>query len=143
MDKSYLTAIARTTPSAPVRWLQTEGHLKGRVLDFGSGKGFDAEYLGCAQFDPYYHPEAPTGKFDTVLCTYVFNVLPKEEEWGVLCGILDKLRDGGSAYVTVRNDQRLLNGYTSRGTYQRDVDLPYPIIEKNGGFKIFHVFHGG
>ena len=142
MDKSHLTAIARTAPSAPLRWLESEGHLKGRVLDFGCGRGSDADWLQCDRYDPHYHPYLPTGKYDTVLCTYVFNVLPKEEEYRLLTQILDLLRKDGTAYVSVRNDLKR-EGYTSRGTYQRFVDLPYPIIKKTAGFTIFQVFNEG
>jgi hypothetical protein len=139
-NKSHLTAITRSTTSAPLRWLESEGHIKGRVLDFGSGKGFDAEYLGCAQFDPYYYPVMQEGKFDTILCTYVYNVLPKEEWYGLTLQILDKLRKDGTGYVSVRNDQKNLRGITTKGTYQTNVDIPYPILTKNSSFKIFQVF---
>jgi hypothetical protein len=141
-NQSWRTAIARTAPSAPLSWLVKEGHVMGEVLDFGSGRGFDADYLQCDRYDPHYHPYLPTGKYDTVLCTYVFNVLPKEKEFGLLTQILDLLRKDGTAYVTVRNDLKR-EGYTSRGTYQRFVDLPYPIIKKTAGFTIFQVFNEG
>ena len=80
INHPYLTAIRQTTLSAPTRYLLQHGMLKGRILDFGCGFGFDADELkrqgyDIAGYDYYYRPKYPEGKFDTILCNYVLNVL--------------------------------------------------------------------
>ena len=67
-NKSHLTAIKRTKLSVPIRGLDLKGK---RVLDYGCGRGSDADLLGADKYDPYYFPERPTGKYDVILCTYV------------------------------------------------------------------------
>ena len=46
INHPYLTAIRRTRLSAPARYLLQHGLLKGRILDFGCGLGFDTDELG-------------------------------------------------------------------------------------------------
>lgn len=122
------TAIARTGPSAPARFLYDEGLIAGPVLDFGSGFGADASWLRkrgfqVAEYDPNFEgvERLPRGTYETVLCTYVLNVLPKSHEAKLLRKVRSKLRPGGEAFVTVRRDVDRA-GETSRG-YQRPVKL--------------------
>ena len=80
INHPYLTAIRRTRLSAPARYLLQHGLLKGRILDFGCGLGFDTDELRRQEldvtgYDCYYRPEYPEGKFDTIMCIYVLNVL--------------------------------------------------------------------
>ncbi len=82
---SHLTAKERDNPSLPVRILLEKKLLIGKVLDFGCGFGKDVEFLkskniDCQGFDPYYFPDEPNEKFDTILCFYVLNVLFPEEQ---------------------------------------------------------------
>ena len=79
----------------------------------------------------------PSGKFATILCNYVLNVLPPEEESSVLDDIRSKLTPGGVAYIAVRRDLKA-EGTTSKGTYQRNVKLDLPILyERKGAFCIY------
>lgn len=138
--RTALTAIARNRPSAPARWLAQEGLLRGRLLDYGSGRGADARAYKMAAYDPHFAPERPAGRFDTVLCTYVLNVLPdRAEREAVLDDVLSLLRPGGSAYVTVRNDRAGLGGWTSRGTWQGAVVLPWPVVRRTAGWVMYHL----
>lgn len=81
INHPYLTAIKRTSLSVPTRYLLQHNLLKGRILDFGCGYGFDTDELkrqgyNITGYDYYYYrPEYPVGKFDTILCNYVLNVL--------------------------------------------------------------------
>ena len=75
---SHKTAITRTKMSAPVKFLKGQGLLQGRTLDYGCGKGFDADVLQCSKYDPHFSPELPKGKFDTIICNYVLNVIESE-----------------------------------------------------------------
>lgn len=136
--KSHLTAIARKSLPVPVRWLLRQGNaIQGHVLDFGCGKckainDRTIAQLPCVNtmtsYDPYY--ETVFGldamRFDTILCTYVICALPPEEELPILKRIQSMLAQDGMAYISVRNDKpKNGHGYSSRGTFQRWVELPY------------------
>lgn len=102
------TAMARTGPSAPVQHLRAHAPalLRGRLLDFGSGRGADAKALRATPYDPH-HPDAavrkrPTGTFDTVLAVYVLNVLPKAERHAALREAASYVKRGGHLVLAVR-----------------------------------------
>ena len=129
IQRSGKTAIARGTGSLPTRWLRSKGLIEGSVLDYGCGKGADVDYLrNFAMFvngyDPNHRPDDSVlqYKYDTVLCQYVFNTLPKEYEDQLLDKLSQCLAIGGVAYISVRRDIKH-EGMTRRGTYQRHVKL--------------------
>jgi SAM-dependent methyltransferase len=132
VDRSHKTAIKRKRLSAPARYLKEAGLLKGRILDFGCGRGFDADALGAEGFDPYYRTQMPDGKFDTIICIYVLNVIPLDAQTETLIQISRKLRRGGKAYIAVRRDLRK-EGLTSKGTYQRHVQLEWKVLHTRAG----------
>ena len=76
---SHFTAIKRTAPSVPMRWLDSESLLVGRVLDFGCGRGFDAKHYGIESYDPHWQPNLARGPFNTVTCIYVLNTIEPAE----------------------------------------------------------------
>ena len=43
INHPYLTAIRRKDLAGPVRYLLQRGLLKGRILDFGCGFGYDTD----------------------------------------------------------------------------------------------------
>lgn len=133
---SYLTAISRTRPSAPAKYLYDVGLLCGKCLDYGCGRGKDAQIYGMVGYDPYWRPIQLTGTFDTITCTYVLNVLDPEDIPKVLKDIKTLLAPGGTAYLTVRRD---LKGQTKkgRGTMQKNVVLPLPVVRETGGYCIY------
>lgn len=45
VNHPYLTAIKRTGISVPTRYLLKHDLLKGRILDYGCGFGFDTDEL--------------------------------------------------------------------------------------------------
>jgi SAM-dependent methyltransferase len=136
-DNAHKTAITRRTLSVPARLLSERGLLVGRTLDYGCGKGSDATTLGLHKYDPYFRPSMPRGKFATIMCNYVLNVVTPEQEEVVLEGIRRKLAPGGVAYIAVRRDVKV-EGVTSKGTYQRNVKLDLPILlERKGAFCIY------
>jgi hypothetical protein len=136
-DQSFKTAITRKCLSAPMKWLQDQDLLMGRCLDYGCGRGFDASELGMESYDPYWQPLTPRGRFDTVTCVYVLNVLPESSEQGVVASIYKYLNDGGLGYIAVRRDVANLNGETSTGTFQRNVILDLPVAYANSKFAIY------
>lgn len=137
----HLTARPRNAPSLPAQWLFDNNRVLGEVLDFGSGRGFDAEYYGMDEYDIYYAPEKPDKLYDTILCTYVINTLPPEEEENVLKELESLLQPLGVCYITVRRDTKR-DGYTKRGTYQRLAYPSLPIIYENSSFCIYFFMKG-
>ena len=141
---SHNTAISRSNASAPLRMLEKLGLLKGSVLDYGCGKGADAKYLTEKgylndSYDPYWKPdELGDRKYDTVLCTFVLNVIESTGEEELIKTLADRVGDGGRCFVTVRRDIKV-DGPTTRG-YQRNVLLNYPIIkELKGNYCIYEI----
>lgn len=132
---SHLTVKDRQTPSFPTRHLLAQGLIQGRVLDFGCGLGTDVNFLQgrgieVSGYDPYYAPAPPTGRFDTILCHYVLNVLLPEEQAQVLMAVAELLAPGGRAYFTVRRDIqragfRRHTEHEGVKVYQCNVVLPF------------------
>lgn len=131
--------MSRRKPSLPMLELQKRGLLVGRMLDYGAGRGFDADHFGMEKYDPTYWPEhpGPNDVFDTIVCNYVLNVVPPEAEDEILADIEELLAPGGTAYITVRRDVKE-DGLTASGTYQRRVTLDLPVlVEKKGAFATY------
>jgi len=133
----HLTVKERKWPSYPTKQLWNMGLVQGRVLDFGCGLGADIGFLRGNQidaigYDPHYMPTYPVGKFDTILCHYVLNVLLAEEQAHVLMAIAELLKPTGRAYFTVRRDIKQSGFRThtqhDRKVYQCNVALPYKSI---------------
>ena len=139
------TAISRSGPSGPLRFLVGKGLVKGPVLDLGAGRGADASYLRSrgiktAKHDPQHfnNPAALKKRYQTVLCTYVLNVVTPEVQNQILTQIKRSLAPGGTAYVSVRRDLDT-GGQAGRGTTQRYVKLAAPKLVDNGTFAIYKI----
>ena len=147
---SHLTAIERTSLSYPARIVLNQNKIIGKILDFGCGIGKDVELLKVKGFDivgydPFYFPEFPTEKFDTILCFYVLNVLLPEEQAEVLMNVSNVLKPGGKAYFAVRRDIQF-EGYRvhkvhKKETYQCLIKLAYTSIFKNENCEIYEYQH--
>jgi len=134
--QSYKTAIRRKGLSAPMRRLRESGRMKGRVLDFGCGQGHDADILGVQGYDPHWRPSRPRGKFDTITCNYVLNVLRlRKDREEVLKEVLDLLSPGGIAYVTVRRDVK--GCYKTTKGWQVNVRLKAESLWKNEKYETY------
>jgi diadenosine tetraphosphate (Ap4A) HIT family hydrolase len=147
---SHLTAIDRIKLSSPVQFLLERDLLIGRILDFGCGMGNDVNLLhekslDITGYDPYYAPTYPDGKFDTIVCCFVLNVLMPEEQADVLMNIAYLLKPGGKAYYAVRRDLKK-EGFREhyvhkKPTYQCTVKLPFKSIHLNEGCEIYEYVH--
>lgn len=145
--QSYKTAIARKGASAPVQWLVSKGLLKGRVLDYGCGKGDICKFTdipNAEQWDPNWHPQRPAGLFDTVYNGFVMNVMPEPQRMRVLHDIWRYLKPGGTAYIAIRRDvksQLGTEGKTKSGSEQYDAEPPLrlPIIHHVPGKYVIHM----
>jgi SAM-dependent methyltransferase len=136
---AHKTARARKTISAPMKYLSENGLLGGVMLDYGCGKGFDADHFGMYKFDPYYTDgEIVRGDgvimgsdyatFDLITCNYVINVLEGDiAKRNVIENIYSMLRPGGKAYIAVRRDVTK-PGVTKTGTYQENAVLDLPVL---------------
>lgn len=108
MNNRHRTAITRKKPSKPMAILENLGQFVNyhAKLDYGCGKGFDADHFGMAKYDPYFFPDKPARVFDTITCNYVLNVIPDQaERVQVLKDIQSLLADNNSlAFISVRRD---------------------------------------
>lgn len=133
MSRRDLTAIARTEASRPLRLLLEQGIIsKGTsVLDLGSGRGADIEYLKSLRirskgWDPVFSPATRKSISQIVTLTYVLNVIenPAErittlkEAWALCSSVLAvsvRLEDErDEAHIKPVGDGWM----TSRGTFQ-------------------------
>jgi diadenosine tetraphosphate (Ap4A) HIT family hydrolase len=147
---SHLTAIERTSLSYPARILLNQKKISGKVLDFGCGIGKDVELLrqkgiDIVGYDPFYFPEFPTEKFDTILCFYVLNVLLPEEQAAVLMNVSNLLKPNGKAYFAVRRDIQYegfrIHKVHKKETYQCIIKLAYLSVFKNENCEVYEYQH--
>lgn len=147
---SRFTIKERDKPSLPVRTLFKRNLLAGEILDFGCGLGKDVEFLKSKHqkisgYDPYYFPEYPVKKFDTIICFYVLNILLPEEQAHVIMSISELLNIGGKAFFSVRRDIKrngfIFNPKHKVKTYQCNVNLPFKSIFKNNNTEIYEYQH--
>lgn len=128
----HLTALKRTSMSAPIVALLREGLISGEasVFDFGCGHGKDVECLRAKGFavsgwDPHFLPDGALVDADVVNLGFVLNVIENEEERHetlkrahglarkILCVSVMLARDGVQG--TPFSDGIL----TTRGTFQK------------------------
>ena len=147
---SHITAIERTYLSFPAKYLLNKNLLKGKILDFGCGFGNDVKFLDKKGFDiigydPYYFPQYPQGKFNTIICFYVLNVLFLDVQSSVIMEISYLLKPGGRAYFAVRRDLKK-EGFRKhyihkKPTYQCIVKLPFKPIYLDDYCEIYQYTH--
>jgi len=148
-NKSGLTAIHRNKISAPANYLLSSDMLKGNILDYGCGIGKDVEDLRAAGlailgYDPNQtkwsikNTVAWGKKYDTILCTYVLNVVDEPTRNEIVLKIRSLLAKNGTAYVSVRRDIKE-DFVTKKGTEQYVVRLSEEIVKKNSSFCIYKI----
>jgi hypothetical protein len=124
--------------------LKSNHLLVGRHLDYGCGRGDDADELGCERYDPHFSPVMPDGQFETITVNYVLNVIEEPEaRMQVLRDVQSRLRPGsGRAYIAVRANKKDLKGLTSIGTWQGLITLDLPIVYKDSDSVIYELRPG-
>jgi diadenosine tetraphosphate (Ap4A) HIT family hydrolase len=149
-EYTHLTAKERNTLSFPARILLERKLLQGDTLDYGCGLGSDVSLLkekgiNITGYDPHYFPQKPVGKYDTIICFYVLNVLMQEEQTDVIMEISALLKPNGKAYFAVRRDITYEGFRThkihQKPTYQCNVKLPFTSIFINESWEIYSYQH--
>lgn len=150
INHPYLTAIKRTDISVPARYLLQHNLLKGKILDFGCGFGYDTDELkrqgyDITGYDYYYRPEFPKEKFDTIICNYVLNVLEPYAQAEVMMNVSNLLKPRGFAFFAVRRDLKeegfRLHAIHKQYTYQCNVHLPFPSLICNSSYELYQYNH--
>jgi SAM-dependent methyltransferase len=94
-------AIRRATVSKTAQFLAESRLLRGRVLDYGCGLGFDADHFGWEAYDPHYRQKLPQGVFDTIVCNHVANMLTRDSRQELFRSMQALLAPQGKAYISV------------------------------------------
>ena len=132
VTKNKYSAMARHNPGIAMVFLYKEGLLVGDMLDFGSGRGYDAEYYGMDKYDPNWTEGYPQKKYDTITCNYVLNVVSEDEQNIIIEQIKGLLKKGGKAYITVRRMKKEYSVKDNMREYmQRNVYLPFKSVFKS------------
>jgi len=103
---SEKSAISRSVLSAPARYIEKHHFWDEQtaILDYGCGKGADANHLDTARYDPFYFPNPTSSKYYIILCTYVLNVVDEPTQVNILKDIQNLLYPGGIAFISIRRD---------------------------------------
>jgi hypothetical protein len=138
MLQSFKTAITRTKPSKPMKILEDKGLLSdGLGLDYGCGRGFDADHYGLDKFDPHYFNNKPLlSGYDFITCNYVLNVVDESTQADIVEKIKSLLTDDGVAYISVRRDIKQPT-VTVKNTYQCPVFLSLPVVYEDSSTCIY------
>src|SRR6266536_1288381 len=119
-------AIRRETVSKTARFLQEHRLLRGRILDYGCGFGFDADSFGWQAFDPHYRQKLPEGVFETILCNHVANMLTRDSRHQLFSAIEELLAPQGAAYLSVSRKLPATGKLAIRKRIQNYVVLTLP-----------------
>ena len=132
-------AIQHDQPSDAAKWLVDNNRVSGRVLDYGCGHGFDADHFGWSGYDPYYRQEKPDGKYDTILCNHVLNMLTNASRASALESIQSLLTDGGVAWLVVPRNIPKTGKLGARKRIQNFVVLDLPSVFTNDKLEIYQL----
>jgi len=119
--------------------LESQGRMNGGLigLDYGCGRGFDADHYGLDKYDPHWFNNEPLlSSYDFITCNYVLNVLSTDGQAEVLGKINDLLSEDGIAYISVRRDIDSPT-VTVKNTYQCPVFLNLPVIFQDSSTCIY------
>jgi 2-polyprenyl-3-methyl-5-hydroxy-6-metoxy-1,4-benzoquinol methylase len=126
--KEFGGAIRRETVSKTARFLEGNRLLRGRILDYGCGFGFDADHFGWEAFDPHYRQKMPDGLFDTIVCNHVANMLTRASRQALFKAIQALLAPQGKAYLSVSRKIPKTGKIAMRKRIQNHVVLTLPSV---------------
>jgi hypothetical protein len=135
-------APQRAGLSKTARVLVEGGLIRGRVLDYGCGQGYDADQQGWEAYDPYYRPGFPTGPYDTIVVNHVANILTRASREKLLAAVEGLLAAGGAAYISVARNIPLGGKAGSRRRIQNYVVLTLPSIFADDEEEVYRMAKG-
>ena len=135
-------AIRRETISKTALFLEEHRLLRGRVLDYGCGFGFDADHFGWEGFDPYYRQKLPDGLFDFIVCNHVANMLTRQSHRELFKAIQALLAAQGRAYVSVSRKIPRTGKIAMRKRIQNYVALTLPSVFRDDELEIYRLEAG-
>ena len=135
-------AIRRGTVSKTARFLDENRLLRGRVLDYGCGFGFDADHFGWEAYDPHYRQKLPEGLFDTIVCNHVANMLTRDSRQKLFRALQALLAPQGKAYVSVSRKIPRSGKIAMRKRIQNYVLLTLPSVYRDGELEIYRLEPG-
>ncbi len=135
-------AIQRETVSKTAQFLQDQRLLRGRILDYGCGFGFDADHFGWEAFDPHYRQKLPVGRFDTIVCNHVANMLTRDSRQEVFRALQGLLAANGKAYVSVSRKIPRTGKIALRKRIQNFVVLTLPSLFRDEELEIYRLEAG-
>ncbi len=127
------------TASKTARFLDEHRLLRGRVLDYGCGFGFDADHFGWEAFDPHYRQEPPQGVFDTIVCNHVANMLTRDSRQELFRALQALLAPQGKAYVSVSRKLPRSGKVALRKRIQNYVVLTLPSLFRDDELEIYQL----
>jgi 2-polyprenyl-3-methyl-5-hydroxy-6-metoxy-1,4-benzoquinol methylase len=135
-------AVRRATVSKTARVLAERRLLRGRVLDYGCGFGFDADHFGWEAYDPHYRQQPPQGLFDTVVCNHVANMLTRDSRRQLFRSLQALLAPDGKAYVSVSRKIPKAGKIALRKRIQNYVVLTLPSLFRDAELEIYRLEAG-
>ena len=132
-------AIRRSTVSFGAGWLVKGGYVKGRVLDFGCGYGFEADHFGWEAFDPYYRQRHLEGKYDTIICNHVLNMLTRGSREQSIRTIQGLLAPHGAAFLIVPRNIPVTGKVALRKRIQNYVVWTLPSLYQDKKLEIYRM----
>lgn len=132
-------AIEHQQPSDAASWLVENKKVNGRVLDYGCGHGFDADHFGWSGYDPYYRQAKPDGKFDTIICNHVLNMLTRSSRASALASIQLLLKENGIGWLVVPRNIPQTGKLGARKRIQNFVILSLPTIYLDNKLEIYQL----
>ncbi|MBY0551024.1 MAG: class I SAM-dependent methyltransferase [Candidatus Obscuribacterales bacterium] len=130
-------AIKRTSPSLAALKLLEAKLIRGRVLDYGCGFGFDADHFNWVGYDPYYRNVPLEGTFDTIVCNYVLNALSRNNRLKVMKRIQGLLEENGTAYLSVPRDIPIEGKLGMNHSFQNYVVFDLPSVSQDEKVQIY------
>jgi hypothetical protein len=126
--KEFGGAVRRATVSKTAHFLNEHRLLRGRVLDYGCGFGFDADHFRWEAYDPHYRQKFPNGLFNTIVCNHVANMLTRHSRQELFRALQALLAPMGMAYVSVSRKISVVGKIAMRKRIQNHVVLTLPSL---------------
>lgn len=135
-------AVRREQVSTTAQVLVDKKLVRGRVLDYGCGYGFDADHFGWDSYDPHYRQKILTGTYDTVICNHVANMLTRCSRQRLYEQLDNLLSADGVAYISVSRKIPTNGKAGLRKRIQNYVVLSLPSIYLDGNIEIYKLTKG-